>query len=220
MNPLYFDIESVITTRPDYRDRVVENIKPPATMSKPETIAKWESEQKENAIDAVVEKSVFDGGLCHVAQINYAFGDKEAVVRIMDGHHDEEIIKEFYADVEANAFDILVGHNVIEFDLRVIVQRSMVLRLKIPALILKAAKCKPWDDFVFDTMTRWAGVKGYVSMDQLCYYLGIDSPKKEMDGSMYGEYFSDTSKHPMLAKYGFDEIKALREVYAVMAGQI
>jgi len=215
--PLFFDIETIATTKPGYRERVSSTIKPPAQMKKSETIAKWEAEEKEGAISEAVEKSVFNGGLCHVVQIQWAFGDDE--IMVVQDDDERSVISFFFCAIESRPYiGEFVGHYITGFDLRVLKQRAIVLGLKIPAQLEKAANAKPWDACVFDTMVEWSGLKGSVSMDDLCYYLDIETPKKDMDGAHFGEYWN-SGKRDLCMQYGIAEIEALRKVYKRMKGE-
>jgi hypothetical protein len=214
LNECFFDIETISTRRPDYRYRVASTIKPPASMKKAETIAKWEAEEKESAITELVEKSVFNGGLCHVVQIQWAFGD--GAVRVVQSEDENVVISRFFLALEnERCVDKFVGHHITGFDFRILKQRAMVLGIAIPFSLQKAIDSKPWDSYVFDTMYEWAGVKDSVSMDNLCYYLGVESPKGEVDGSRFGAYFS-SGDMSACARYGVAEIESLRNVYKKM----
>lgn len=214
---VYFDIEHVKTRRADYRDRVAATIKPPATMKKAETIAKWEDEEKAAAIDAEIEKTVFNGGLCHVVQIQYALDDNDPVVLIAHTVEEEkQIILAFLDAITAQQSSLqFVGHNIANSDIKILRQRCAVLGIFMPSNFLRATKAKPWDDILFDTMIQWAGVGGTVSMDNLCYYLGVQTPKSDIRGDNYGDYWSN-QLFDDCRRYGIDEIVALREVYERM----
>lgn len=214
---VYFDIECVKTRRPDYRERIAATIKPPATMKKAETIAKWEDEEKAGAVEAELDKTVFNGGLCHVTQIQYAIDDQDPVVLIADTVEDESLIIETFmlAISQQQSSLIFIGHNIANFDIKILRQRCTVLGIFMPSNFLRATKAKPWDDILFDTMIQWAGVGGTVSMDNLCYYLGVPTPKSDIRGDNYGEYWSN-QLFDDCRRYGIDEIVALREVYERM----
>lgn len=214
---VYFDIECVKTRRPDYRERIAATIKPPATMKKAETIAKWEDEEKAGAVEAELDKTVFNGGLCHVTQIQYAIDDQDPVVLIADTVEDESLIIETFmlAISQQQSSLIFIGHNIANFDIKILRQRCTVLGIFMPSNFLRATKAKPWDDIFFDTMIQWAGVGGTVSMDNLCYYLGVPTPKSDIRGDNYGEYWSN-QLFDDCRRYGIDEIVALREVYERM----
>lgn len=214
---VYFDIECVKTRRPDYRERIAATIKPPATMKKAETIAKWEDEEKAGAVEAELDKTVFNGGLCHVTQIQYAIDDQDPVVLIADTVEDESLIIETFmlAISQQQSSLIFIGHNIANFDIKILRQRCTVLGIFMPSNFLRATKAKPWDDILFDTMIQWAGVGGTVSMDNLCYYLGVQTPKSDIRGDNYGDYWSN-QLFDDCRRYGIDEIVALREVYERM----
>lgn len=214
MTICFFDIETISTTRADYRDRIAETIKPPGTMKKTETIEKWEKEEKENAINEAIEKSVFDGGLCHIVQIQYAFNNDDVKVNIYPEDYLDEsgVITSFFLAVESNETSLFVGHNISGFDLRILKQRAIVLGIKIPLSLNQAINSKPWDGRIFDTMTEWSGYGNKVSIDNLCYYLGIESPKQEITGANYGKHYRG-GEYDKLIKYGKDEIESLRKVY-------
>lgn len=214
MTTVFIDIETVSTTREDYRDRVSETISHPGNMKKPETIAKWEEEEKPKAIDEEVEKTVFNGGLCHVVQVNLGIDDGESLVFQAESEAKEsELLRAVFAVAGIDfGTGIFVGHNVHAFDLQILRQRAIVLGIELPASIRKASKAKPWDNYVFDTMTEWAGYGQRVSMDNLCYYLGVDTPKSEIDGSTFGQFYR-AGELEKCRQYGKDEIEALRQVY-------
>jgi len=214
---VYFDIEHVKTRRADYRDRVAATIKPPGTMKKADTIAKWEEEEKPAAIEAEIEKTVFNGGLCHVVQIQYGLDYEQPVVLIAETVDDEKkIITEFLDAVSTQQSSLqFVGHNIANSDIKILKQRCIVLGINPPSNFRRAIQAKPWDEILFDTMIQWAGVGGTVSMDNLCYYLGVQTPKSDIRGDNYGEYWSN-QLFDDCRRYGIDEIVALREVYERM----
>jgi len=92
-------------------------------------------------------------------------------------------------------------------------QRAIVLGLTVPAILKRAINSKPWDGLIFDTMVEFAGFGNFVSMDNLCYYLSIETPKQEVKGENYGDFWR-SKKFEECQKYGIDEIVALREVYS------
>lgn len=81
MSYLYLDIETIETQDADLRARIAADIKPPASMSKAETIAKWEAEAKPDAIASAIAKTALDGATGHLVCIGYAVdGDRKSVV--------------------------------------------------------------------------------------------------------------------------------------------
>jgi DNA polymerase elongation subunit (family B) len=81
------------------------------------------------------------------------------------------ILKDFWALVERA--DLFVGHNVLDFDLKFIVQRSTIHRIK-PSRDIPFARFR--NAPVFDTMQEWTrwGREG-VSLEALALVLGLAS---------------------------------------------
>ena len=203
---IYLDIETI----PSQSSRVMEMFKDNAEKEK--QFIKAPSNYKDEAkiieyvatksaeIDADItekwRKTSFDGGFGHICCIGYAINDEEPVTIWMPGadyeFNESRILTMFY-DVLRDSFNansemrpVFIGHNLINFDLRFIFQRSVVLGIQPPSFIPFDAK--PWSDNVFDTMTKWAGDRNMVGLDKLCDV--FDFPRKgaelgeEFDGSM------------------------------------
>ena len=84
MTYLYLDIETIPAQSQAAKDRIAATIKPPAQMKKAETIAAWEKEGKEQAVQEAIDKTSFDGGLGHVCCIGWAIGDGDTCTRYTD----------------------------------------------------------------------------------------------------------------------------------------
>lgn len=137
-----------------------------------------------------VLKTSFDGALGHIAVLGVAIDDKPPVgffENSTEPHlHEAKVIRSFFKyltdnyDPSREVRPVWIGHYINEFDLRFLFQRCVVLGIEPPPFIPFMAR--PWDDYVFDTMTRWAGVKGSVKLDKLARALGLPG-KTGMDGS-------------------------------------
>ena len=79
INRLYIDLETLPDLRLGARERIAETISAPASMSKPETIAKWEAEQKPAAVELAWRKTSFDGGKGKIAVIGWATSSEAGV---------------------------------------------------------------------------------------------------------------------------------------------
>ena len=213
---LYLDIETIPAQSEAARFRIAETIKPPAQMKKPETIARWEAEEKDAAVEEALARTGLNGGYGHVCCIGWA-GNDENVSTYKYGIHkgEKEIISDFFR--VAGCFvgsrrPVIIGHNVAEFDLKFLRQRAMVLGIKIPAWF--PINPKPWGDDVFDTMTAWAGPRDRVSLDDLCFYLGIEG-KGAIDGSMVADLFA-RGEHEAIAQYCRDDVVRVRSIHKKM----
>ena len=218
---LYLDIETIPTARDDVRKYIAATVKPPATMSKAETIAKWEAESKAGAIEEAVSKTGLDGSFGRVCVIGWALDDGQASP-LKSAEHEHHLLMAFASDLAAHIpltdqyTTCVVGHNVSAFDLRFLVQRFIVNGIKPPLLIQRAAQAKPWEsDKVFDTMVQWAGVGNRISLDKLCLALDIESPKGDMDGSQVAAYVA-AGRIAEVAAYCQRDIEATRAVHRRM----
>lgn len=216
MTHLYLDIETIGTQSQAVKDRIAETIKPPATISKPETIAAWEKDKKPDAIKEAIAKTSFSGALGHICCIGYTFDDDEpqTVSWPQEAKDEREMLHYFLQFISVDKFNcpVIVGHNVANFDIRFIWQRAMVLGVRMPNWFPRDPK--PWGGEVFDTMTAWAGARDTISMDNLCLALGIEG-KGDVDGSMVAQMFAD-GKHEAIATYCARDVSKTREIHRKM----
>ncbi|PTN10085.1 ribonuclease H-like domain-containing protein [Mangrovibacterium marinum] len=89
----------------------------------------------------------------------------------------------------------LCAHNGQEFDYPYIARRTLINRLRLPA-ILNIAGMKPWDvkDKLMDTLQLWkfGDYKNYTSLSVLCAAFDIPTPKDDIDGSQVaGVYYGE-----------------------------
>lgn len=218
MTRLYLDIETIPAQSQDVRDRIAQSVKPPAAMKKAETIEAWERDQKPEAVKEAISRTALNGAYGHICCIGWAIDDDEAQT-VSIHHADDEI------DILVNFFDLVskegrktrlfmqpVGHNVINFDLRFIWQRSIALGVRAPVWLPRDPK--PWGGEAFDTMTAWAGARDTISMDNLCAALGLPG-KGDVDGSMVGQLF-DEGRHEEIAKYCRADVERTRAIHRKM----
>ncbi|MGH7816933.1 MAG: ribonuclease H-like domain-containing protein, partial [Candidatus Binatia bacterium] len=105
-------------------------------------------------------------------------------VEVLQGE-ETEIIKNFWKlAADCNLF---VGHNILDFDLRFIFQRSVIHQIKpsrdIPFTRFRNAP-------IYDTMQEWSKWgREHMSLDSLSKALGIPSPKENLDGSKVYPYY-------------------------------
>lgn len=113
--------------------------------------------------------------------------------------------------------DLIIGHNIINFDLPFIIQRSIVLNIQ-PTVkfALKRYQNAP----IYDTMQIWKfwGNQGGPgsTLNNLSIALGLESPKAEgiAGDKVYDEYLA--GNHKQLYEYCMRDVKATRNVYRRM----
>lgn len=184
---------------------------------------------KQAEIDAGVHdkvlKTSFDGALGHICVIGVAIDDQEPQAFYVDStephKHEADVLKRFFEYISATyrpssqTRPVFVGHNLLEFDLRFIFQRSVVLGIRPPSFI--PFQAKPWDQTVYDTMTAWAGVRDRVKLDKLAKALGFEG-KGDISGDMVWPMVA-SGKISDVAEYCKNDVIQTRNVYRKMTFQ-
>ena len=124
------------------------------------------------------------------------------------GGDEREILQSFWKlAIETNLF---VGHNVLDFDLRFIHQRSIIHQIK-PSRELPFARFRSAP--IFDTMHEWSKWgREHVSLDLLARALDIPSPKECLDGSKVYPYYR-AGKLAEICEYCKCDVDTVRQVY-------
>lgn len=223
---LFIDIETIPVQRADLRDLIASTVTHPGNISKAETIAKWNEEQRPAAVEEAIARTSLDGAFGQVCVISAAIDDAEPVTLVeafWDDPAAEKLLLESlrdWMDQAINPNDVMntcvVGHNVSAFDLRFLVQRSIINGVRPHAVLARATQAKPWEtDKVFDTMVQWAGVGNRISMDKLCKVLGIEGK-----GSITGADVWPMVKAGRIAdvaNYCADDVRRTRAIFKRMS---
>ena len=214
---LYLDIETIPTQSAEARAEIAATVSPPGNISKAETIAAWEAEKKPAAVAEAIAKTSFDGATGHVCCIGWAIDDHSTTFRMMvDGLDEADIIRAFVDAVDANVpqyvSPTIIGHNVINFDIRFLWQRAIVLGVRMPRWFPRDPK--PWGNDAFDTMTAFAGQRGTIGMDRLCKALGLGG-KGDVDGSMIAGMW-ERGERDKIAAYCMEDVERTRAIHRRM----
>lgn len=225
---LFLDIETIPAQRADVQAYLGAQVTPPGTYKLPESIKAWHETQGPIAKKEAVLTTSFDGTFGHICVIGWAFDD--SAPQCAYSEIDERfLLKEFNDAIERELMSKrgrddpyvlrVVGHNVTSFDLRFLMQRSIVNGIKPHAALVRAVSAKPWDGhIVFDTMVQWSGVGRGKKLEALCLALEIDSPKEECDGSKVWAWVQD-GRIQEVAEYCKRDVVATREVFRRMVYQ-
>jgi 3'-5' exonuclease len=119
-----------------------------------------------------------------------------------------EIIRAFWKlAADCNLF---IGHNILDFDLRFIYQRSIIHQIK-PSRDLPFVRFR--NAPIYDTMQEWSKWgREHVSLDTLSKALGIPSPKETLDGSKVYPYYR-AGKLAEIIEYCKRDVDSTRQVY-------
>lgn len=110
--------------------------------------------------------------------------------------------------------DVLIGHNILSFDLPFIVRRSIAKRV---APTVEFSFYKYQKAPIYDTMLRWDfwiyRREGSVSLAKIAYALGLDNPKSGgIDGSKIYEAFTD-GRFEEIYRYCMRDVETTRKVW-------
>ena len=217
-------------------------IKPPGNYKKEETIVAWWADEApkivdslkaafESDVDTAYRKTGLDGAFGQVCVIGFAL-DNDTPRTIWSpewaaSNCETELLEDFgcvLTDLIAASNEraiTVVGHNVTGFDLRYLVQRSMVNGVQPHRIIASAAQAKPWEaDKVFDTMVQWGGTgaKAGGSLDKLCRALRIPTPKGDITGATVWDAVK-ACRIADVAAYCARDVEATRAVHHRMTFQ-
>jgi 3'-5' exonuclease len=131
----------------------------------------------------------------------------DSTVEVLHGD-EQEILKGFWKlAADCNLF---VGHNILDFDLRFIYQRSVIHQIK-PSREIPFARFR--NAPIYDTMQEWSKWgREHASLDALSKALGVPSPKESLDGSkVYPCYRA--GKLTEICEYCKRDVDSVRQVY-------
>jgi len=199
----------------------------PAEESKMKTLRtlfdKKNPEFDKEKFDEFVGKTNFDGAFGRILCIGYAVDD-DAPQNFYNENNEKETLQQFWHLVDALSspksgyqgtdYGILfVGHNVMDFDLRFIYQRSIILNVK-PSADLSFVRYRNYP--IFDTMKEWVKwSNSSVGLEYLALALDIPSPKDGIDGSQVAQFFADGKVNDIL-EYCKRDVDTTRAVYRKM----
>jgi len=189
MKIFYFDIETVPTEKALQENGLLDT---QIKLDEAEIIKKL-------SLSAVTAKIIC---LCYTIEPSVS-----GTIEVLQGD-ETDIIKGFWKIVpDCNLF---VGHNILDFDMRFIYQRSVIHNIKpsrdIPFTRFRSAP-------IYDTMQEWSKWgREHSSLDSLSKALGIPSPKENLDGSKVYPYYR-AGKLPEIIEYCKRDVESVRAVY-------
>jgi hypothetical protein len=108
--------------------------------------------------------------------------------------------------------DLVVGHNVFDFDLPFLYKRSVIQRVR-PSVELPFARYRSHP--IFDTMHQWNkwSPRKFISLDRLAKVLGLESSKGQgIDGGHVYDKFC-AGCHQEIADYCMRDVDLVRAIY-------
>ncbi len=210
MNKLFFDIE----TLPAHEDKrgTLEFIFNRKLEKKSRRKKNAKTERAREEFEKYLHSTSFDGAFGRILCIGYAINDESASV-ICYPDDEKRCLEEFWSLAEQ--CDIFVGHNIMDFDLRFIYQRSVVLGVR-PSIELSFARYR--SSPIFDTMKEWSkwDSQNNFSLEHIALAMGIPTPKDGIDGSLVYEFYKN-GKVKEICDYCARDVETTRKVYKKMS---
>ena len=194
---IVIDIETVPVQQTEHRETIRDEqaeklsaslaaVKAPANYKDPAKIAEYVEAERAKltaAHEATVEQTIlntsFDGGYGQIVCIGWCIDDgmpQSMQVGDLSAEQERALLRDWFDEIRpmhttSGLRPVLVGHNLVGFDLPFVWKRAMVHGIKPPMWLPRDPK--PWSDTVVDTMTYWAGARDRISLDKLCRVLGV-----------------------------------------------
>lgn len=208
----------------------------------PDSPIKW-SEIKDTSRDKkAVAKTALSGSLGRTYMIGFAVDDgpptyfrvenaKEIFFKPEYREREKEMLLSFFDFLNTESARlrgtpdkgsveelVFVGHNVIDFDLRFLWQRSVMLDIPCPHVIRSALNTR-YPRNCYDTMREWSGFRAMVSLEQLCGESGIKyGGDAELGGAdLFNEFLYGDDRH--IASKNMQDVTAARTLYKRMSGR-
>jgi 3'-5' exonuclease len=165
----------------------------------------------------------FDGSFGRILCIAYAIDDGPVEV-ICNDQDESEMLLKFWKIVGTISSEPrnpqwpdygvqFIGHNVMDFDLRFIYQRSIINKVR-PAYNLNFARYKDYP--IYDTMKEWVKwAQASIGLEHIALALEIPTPKDGIDGSQVFDFYKK-GKVKEICEYCKRDVDATREVYRRM----
>jgi hypothetical protein len=195
---LFFDIETLPADKA--RESVVRDVYKKKVAKK--------GVERVGSYEDFLRYTSMDGGLGRIFCIGYALDDKPA--EALHGEDEKQLLRQFW-QLTSEA-DLFIGHNVFDFDLPFIYQRSVVHDIE-PIKDLFPRRYS--SDLVYDTYhewTKWHMARKSGSLDYLASVFGLPSSKDGIDGSqVYDFYLAGRGRE--IIEYCKRDVELTRQIF-------
>ena len=151
------------------------------------------SDKYKDINEAYLENAGIISTYGRIVCISFGFIDNEGVSKISSyyGDNEEDIVNSFnnlLKKIETKNFN-LSGFRINHFDIPWVLHKLHKYGIE-PANMIYLYDKKPWDLRVVDMSDDWKGKFAWAfSFDEMCYELGVQSPKDIINGSDVHKYY-------------------------------
>lgn len=206
MKTLTFDIETIPADK-----KQTEKLTKLYT-SKKNKIKNLDDLKEFGTLDDFLRRTSLDGSFGRILCIGYALNEEEPKI-ICNIYNEKKNLEDFW-DL-CIGVDKFVGHNILDFDLKFIYHRSIILGVK-PTRSISFARYVV-NGQVYDTIQEWSkwSFSDKKSLEHLALAMDIPSPKEEIDGTMVADFYKD-GKIDEICNYCMKDVVTTREIYKRM----
>jgi predicted PolB exonuclease-like 3'-5' exonuclease len=211
---MYLDIETLPGPE-SLKEAIAADIAPPGNLTRLETIQKWREEKKPALVEEKYRRTSLEGHWGRVFCVAYI---KETPHDLAQGviSGDEPAVLQSFWEL-ARDVGQFVGFNIMDFDLKFLMQRSIIHGVK-PTNQPSFARYR--SDHIYDVMCEWLqwDNRDHIKLDTLARALGVPSPKEGMDGSQVYDYYL-AGRLDEICRYCLRDVHAVRDIYRKMTFQ-
>lgn len=213
MELFHFDIETCANYK-DYNTFLLQDEIGAKLFEKKFEKMKW-NETYETINDAYLDQGGIVSTYGKICCISFGYINNEGLPMINSiyGDDEKEIVTKFnnlLLKIETKNFN-LSGFRILYFDLPWILHKLHKYRIK-PASIIYLYNKKPWETRITDMAEDWKLKFAWQSsFDEVCYELGIESPKDQMCGKEVNSKYWE-GKLEEIKEYCEKDVKASIEV--------
>ncbi len=215
MNRFYFDIETI--PAPEHSRKFLEYLHK----------RRDEKKEEETNFEEFLTQTSFDGAFGRIVCICYSIND--GVVQSLSEPDDEKTMLEKFWQLTAGT-DLFIGHNIHDFDLPFILQRSVILGVKPTWQLYETPGVKKWNvdkflDFaryksspIFDTMwewSHWGDGRSKKGLEHIALAMGLPTPKDGIDGSEVYDFYKK-GRLADIVEYCKRDVETVRRIYKAM----
>lgn len=225
---IFIDIETIPTSRTDIQARCVTDVMPPANYKSEEAITKWWKESGEAKKEEAIAKTALDGTWGEVICIGFAVNDGPIDV-LGRALTEADLLNTWALTLSSRCSKTVrsgdmweqsarwIGHNLQDFDLRFLWQRSRINGVRLPFALPIGKPAYGRGPYVYDTMREWAGWKGYVKQTdlELAFNMNRSDPLASGGADVYAAY--KAGKLDEIKEHCRQDVTLLRDIYRKMA---
>ena len=191
MENFFFDIETVGQYK-DFESFELDDIRGSELFKKKFHKMNWETKYQSYS-EAYLEQAGIISTYGKIVCISFGYINNDGVSMISSYYGDDEkdIVNKFnilLKKIETKNFN-LCGFRILYFDLPYLLHKLHKYGIERANLLCLYDK-KPWEMRLVDISDDWRSKFAWAfSFDEVCYELGVESPKDAMDGSQVHQYY-------------------------------